>query len=204
MRQLLIAPFLVIAACQSSSDYAARPPLPPRLAPAPPPVVAPVSRPTADNPATQAFLQQEIERQSPPSPVRFTPPVQGQTNEGATNQWLQQQVEERNARNPERAPEPVYQVVEKEVPVYVDRPVHHYYRAPRYDYGGYGWDDCGEPVYGYRTYGYYGDRHRHSGFPVHTALGAGMGAIIGNQFHHQSGRGAAIGAGVGLLIDLFR
>ena len=31
------------------------------------------------------------------------------------------------------------------------------------------------------------------------ALGAGAGAIIGNQNHHRSGEGALIGAGVGAL-----
>lgn len=44
---------------------------------------------------------------------------------------------------------------------------------------------------------------RQTAFPIHTALGATVGAIIG----HQSGRdgeGAAIGAGLGLLFDLTR
>lgn len=38
-------------------------------------------------------------------------------------------------------------------------------------------------------------------FPLHTALGAGVGAIIGHQ-HGRRGRGAWIGGGVGLLFDL--
>ena len=44
---------------------------------------------------------------------------------------------------------------------------------------------------------------RPSRFPVNTAVGAGIGAIIG----HQSGRrdrGALIGGGIGLLFDLSR
>lgn len=40
-------------------------------------------------------------------------------------------------------------------------------------------------------------------FPVNTAIGAGVGAIIGNQRGHR-GRGALIGGGVGLLFDLNR
>jgi hypothetical protein len=40
-------------------------------------------------------------------------------------------------------------------------------------------------------------------FPVGTAVGAGVGAVIGNQSGRR-GRGAAIGAGLGLLFDITR
>ncbi len=40
-------------------------------------------------------------------------------------------------------------------------------------------------------------------FPVNTLIGAGVGAIIGNQ-NGSSGRGATIGSGIGLLFDLGR
>lgn len=49
----------------------------------------------------------------------------------------------------------------------------------------------------------YGDarpRGPRSTFPIQTAIGAGVGAIIGNQSGDR-GEGAAIGAGVGLLLD---
>lgn len=200
MSRILILSLLSFAACQGP-NYASRPELPPRVVAAPPaaaPSAAPVAgatgapTATADNPQTQQWLQQEIDRATPPppTPARFTPPINGTTNEQATQQWLQQQIDERNARNPEQAPAPIYQTVEHTTyvdrPVYTDRP----YQDPHYD-------DYGRPVYG-SPYA-----ERPSTFPVHTAIGAGMGAIIGNQFHHQSGQGAAIGAGVGLLLDLF-
>jgi hypothetical protein len=197
MSRILILSLLSFAACQGPS-YASRPELPPRIVATPPAAAtsgeatgAPTAPVTADNPQTQQWLQQEIDRAAPPAPAHFTPPVNGTTNEQATQQWLQQQIEERNARNPEQPPAPIYQTVEHTT--YVDRPV--YSQDQNYD-------DRGQPVYGSPYYGnpYYGHP---STFPVHTAIGAGMGAIIGNQFHHQSGQGAAIGAGVGLLLDLF-
>lgn len=45
------------------------------------------------------------------------------------------------------------------------------------------------------------DPHR---FPWGTAYGAGIGAVIGYQHHKQAGAGAAIGGGIGLLLDLSR
>ncbi len=65
-----------------------------------------------------------------------------------------------------------------------------YYGAPYYyDY---------EPRY------YYGHRrHRETTFPVGTLVGAGVGAAIGRHNGHR-GRGAWIGGGIGLLLDLNR
>lgn len=57
--------------------------------------------------------------------------------------------------------------------------------------------------------GYYRDvdrrhrRWREPFFPVHTAVGAGIGAIIGHQSGHR-GRGALIGGSIGLARDLGR
>lgn len=88
-----------------------------------------------------------------------------------------------------------------EAPVFVESPtvVTTDYAAPD-DHAGYG-------PRGY--YGYYGrDGYpyvtaRRPFFPIHTAVGAGIGAVIG----HQSGRrhrGAWIGGSVGLMMDLGR
>ena len=44
---------------------------------------------------------------------------------------------------------------------------------------------------------------RTSRFPINTALGAGIGAIIGHQRGRRD-RGALIGGGIGLLLDLNR
>lgn len=44
---------------------------------------------------------------------------------------------------------------------------------------------------------------RPTAFPINTAVGAGIGAVIGNQ-RGRSRQGAWIGAGVGLLFDLGR
>jgi len=46
-------------------------------------------------------------------------------------------------------------------------------------------------------------RHREPWFPVNTAVGAGVGAIIGHQSGRR-GRGALIGGSVGLLLDMTR
>ncbi|MEO6596265.1 MAG: hypothetical protein ABIP94_16070 [Planctomycetota bacterium] len=74
-----------------------------------------------------------------------------------------------------------------------------YYTPTNYGgyYGGY---------YGGHYYdrGYY-PRARWSGpfFPVHAAVGAGIGAVIGNQHGHR-GRGAFLGGSLGFLFDLHR
>lgn len=49
------------------------------------------------------------------------------------------------------------------------------------------------------------DGHRWRGpyFPVNTAFGAGIGALIGHQSRHR-GRGALIGGSIGLLLDIGR
>lgn len=85
-----------------------------------------------------------------------------------------------------------------ETPVYVEVPVQA--DAPEalaYDpyYAGY--------VDYYRG-DYRGRRHsREPFFPINTAIGAGIGAIIGNQSRNRD-RGALIGGSLGLLMDLDR
>lgn len=46
-------------------------------------------------------------------------------------------------------------------------------------------------------------RHREPFFPINTAVGVGVGAVIGNQSRHR-GRGALIGGSLGLMLDLAR
>lgn len=174
---------------------------------------APRNPPDAtDERATQLWLEQEVARQrraearteAPREVARREPTAAAPTNEEATSAWLDRTIEARRAANPDVPPEPMYQTIERTV--YVDRPV--YYRSSYDDYrSGYGYgyrssyyDDCGQPRYAPYYYGSY--RHR-STFPVNTVLGAGVGAIIGHQSHHRD-RGAAIGAGIGLLLDLAR
>ena len=139
--------------------------------------------------AQQSPANQAPANQSPPV-VQPPPQPAQQTNEEATRAWLDRTIEKRRNANP---PVPMQQPVERTV--YVERPY------PEGD-ASYGYDRGGQLVYGpYSSPGYGGNPY--GSFPIHTALGAGMGAVIGNQFHHQSGQGAAIGAGVGLLLDLF-
>ncbi|MCK5944781.1 MAG: glycine zipper family protein [Planctomycetes bacterium] len=101
---------------------------------------------------------------------------------------------EHNAARPGPRPEPpVYRTVVETVEV--ERVVE--VEAPRWrDYGGYDYD-----VYldGRRSY----RRRGTTPFPVNTAIGAGVGAIIGHQ-RGRRGRGALIGSGIGLLLDLDR
>ncbi len=160
-----------------------------------------------DQAATQRWLEQEANRQRgvmaqeqrrsemPAGTAGIAAPAQP-TNDEATRAWLDRTVEERRAANPDEPPAPMFQTVERTV--YVDRPVRVYddcdsWRYQRSDYG-YGYDDCDR-------YGSYRSRSYHSTFPINTVVGAGVGAIIGHQSHHR-GRGAAIGAGIGLLLDL--
>ncbi len=89
-----------------------------------------------------------------------------------------------------------------------------YYEDPYYGSFGYGGYSSYDDGYGYSEPGYgygYGTRYGRTGrsrrgtspFPWSTAVGAGLGAVIG----HQSGRrdrGLAWGAGLGLLFDLDR
>jgi hypothetical protein len=203
MKILLATAVLTLVAC-SSAPVVLHQEAPPHVLPPPRTAAVEGARPTADNPATQAWLQGEMDRKvaaAPTSPATAAQPglepaanqEKSQGNEAATQQWLQGEVEHRNAVNPPSTPEPMYQVIEK--PVYVDR----YVGGSPYYYRGIGYDSCGEPNYGvYYSRGYY-DYYPRSTFPLNTVVGAGIGSLVTR--HH--GRGAAIGAGVGLLFDLF-
>ena len=175
---------LALASCATAPRVAQREVPPPRPQWVP---RAPEERPVTDEAATQRFLDQEIERQTPaprlpaPHADRYraraqdpTPPAA--TDEAATNRFLDTEIERR--RTVQAVPEPTYVVERVYEPVYVDRVE-------------------------YRDVGSWEYRQYRSRFPWNTAVGAGLGAIIG----HQSGRrdrGAAIGAGVGLLFDIAR
>ena len=58
----------------------------------------------------------------------------------------------------------------------------------------------GGVVYTPSAYERYRTRHR---FPINTVIGAGVGAVIGNQRGRRS-RGAWIGGSIGLMFDLMR
>jgi len=185
------------------------------------PPAAPVSRQVAPNPpsttdeaATQRWLEDEANRrrgavqtgapmEQPAQPAQEPAPQQPapqqpdqphgglmprqaplhETNEEATRAWLDRTIEMRRTANPDVPPVPMQETV------YVDRPIYHQ----------------GYPVNGYDAYGqpvYYPQSQPYTTFPINTLLGAGVGAVIGHQSHHQS-EGAWIGAGAGLLLDLF-
>lgn len=213
-REVMVASLFALAACQTGRPLPrveVPPPVPVLTEPAPQPV------PHTDDAATQRWLQQELgqqQAQAPKPAAEIPTPAAApaaakpqvlqpqravpQTDEAATRAWLDRTIEERRAALPDQPPEPIYRTVTVERPVYVDRTVYAY---PGYHGGyvyGYGYDACGEPIY--RTC--YPARCE-STFPIHTALGAGVGAIIGYQ-SHRAGQGAWIGAGVGLLLDLAR
>ncbi len=216
MRKTLAIAILILPPCAGPA-YVARTPVPPAAPPSR--VVQSEVGDTADEAVTQAWLRDEVARQrggstapgdAAPEPtsraplmVRTQPRPADTTNGEATSSWFDRTISERRAANPDQPPVPIVQTVEHTV--YVDRPVYYrdgwddgdrygypHYRHSRY---GYSYDDCGVPLY-------HGRYHR-STFPVNTAIGAGLGAIIGRRSHH-SGRGAAIGAGIGLLLDLAR
>lgn len=119
------------------------------------------------------------------APVPQQAPRPATTNEEATNAWLDQQIE----RNRYVPPPPPAQPVAEPPPPAPEPQVLYVEGDPYY-----------RPIY------YYGPRYEHrpapsTTFPVHTAVGAGLGAIIGHQSGHK-GEGAWIGGGLGLLMDL--
>jgi len=198
MRTTFTVPLLLAIAACAGPRYAERS----APVPLPPPSQAPVRHeplPPPDDAATRAWLDREIERnrvRSAPGPAEVRQePAPPPGPDAATRAWLDQEIE-RNRYVPPPVPvEVVERIVER--PVYVRESGGYYdpyyyepYSYRPYYYGAYG------------HYGSYGNRsYRHTTFPVHTALGAGIGAIVGHQSGHR-GRGAWIGGGLGLLMDL--
>lgn len=129
--------------------------------------------------------------QRPPAAQRS---VQRAEDEAATDAWLERAAEEARQRNPDTPPVPlqVERVVER--PVYVDR--WGGYRSVYYD--GYGYDVYGNPVYVER----YARRDPFGGFPINTAIGAGIGSAVGRRGRRTES--ALIGAGIGLMFDMAR
>lgn len=137
---------------------------------------------------------------APAEPVRTAVPVVrvgiGQ-DDSVTDTWLKEQIDSAPRVEPPARPElpPLDDGSDREG--YDD-----VYWQDRTLYGDYPY----RPVSNYYDpyWGHYGRRTwRRSTFPINTALGAGLGAIIGHQ-RGRRGRGALIGGGVGLLFDLAR
>lgn len=101
---------------------------------------------------------------------------------------------------------PAYRIVTHfvETPV-VERPAEDRAAADFDDDSGVAYEPRDGGYYdGYYGPGYYHDgRWRRRWFPANTFVGAGVGAILGHQHGHRH-RGALIGAGAGLLLDLPR
>lgn len=93
----------------------------------------------------------------------------------------------------EGSPSPVYRTVVEVIEVPVEVPVDSLPRA------GVETDQYDDYLRGRASY----QPRRRSQFPINTLVGAGVGAIIGNQ-NGRSEQGALIGSGVGLLLDLSR
>jgi hypothetical protein len=129
-----------------------------------------------------------VSRVQPPAPRYVETPRErmggkaAPLDQAASDRFLQEQIARRAAAPPIKEPMPA------------PAPEVRYHELP----GGYRY--AYPHRYGYRRYGgWYGAT------PVawNTALGAGLGAVIG----HQDGKtweGAAIGGGVGLLLDWMR
>jgi hypothetical protein len=185
-KNVLVCFLLTLAACQSARPLP-RIEIPPSVAMAPP---AQAVRAATDEAATKHWLEQEIARQRDaadapkPLPAPQSPSLKS-TSEDATRAWLLQTIEQQRAVNPEPLQ---YQYVEAVQPVYVGREVR-FLESPA---------GCVRYPYGYRAEPCY-----ETPFPVYTVFGAGVGALIGGN-NHNAGGGAAIGAGVGLLLDLGR
>ena len=124
---------------------------------------------------------------APTTAPRPAPPaIAPATDEAATRAWLDQEIE-RNRYVPPPPP------VEEREPVADAGRISQVVSDPRYD-----------PYY--QPYYRYGPRYesppsRGTTFPLNTAVGAGIGAIIGHQSGHR-GQGAWIGGSLGLLMDL--
>ena len=179
-----------------------------------------------DEAATQRWLDQqtgaqpEVQIEATPTavepmatdvPSAGAPAVDSREEVGAgaeevTDKWLADTAEIRRI-----ATEPPPPLPQQAPVVYVDRPVYvedrRYGIDYDYEYDAYGNRFCDDGFYrgyptGYyraRRFGGYGYGRGYRPAPINTALGAGIGALVSSRRHR--GRGAAIGAGVGLLFD---
>lgn len=187
MKAFVAVSLLVLLGACAAHQPVPRPEIqPPRWnEPAAPHIANPARQPDAD--ASDRFLRDEIERKTtlapvaPPPPRYQVPPDPRQSYEPETKRFLDSEIERKTPPPPPPVPEVRY--------VYERRS----YDRPYYSY---------DPYYYDRSY-YYGRRYE-SSFPWYTAWGAGLGAVIGNQNHHHAGRGAWIGGGIGLLLDIAR
>lgn len=185
MKRKSIAVVALVCAGACSTPRVEQPPSPPHRIVAPARSDAPARTPI-DEGATERFLDQEIARRSPPpAPApglsnadqyrqqRESARQRGPTDEAATELFLDHEIERRRSAAPVVEPRTIIVREYGTVPVEV---------RESWQYGR--------------------DRYR-ARFPWNTALGAGLGAVIGHQSGHRD-EGAAIGAGLGLLFDLTR
>lgn len=196
---------LFAAAACAAPPRAPKPHVPPPRGPA---HVAEAPPRQSNEEATRRFLDREIERQSPPvapDAPRIDAPRQ-QTNEEATRRYLDEEIERRGLAQadmkPPPPPPPAPPVVERVVPMQWPEEYGWRYGTPAYD--GYGHEYHWGPTWRRPYVSRY--HHGHSvvgALPWYTAYGAGVGALFGRAAGH-TGRGAAIGAGVGLLLDMGR
>ncbi len=136
------------------------------------------STPATDEAATQRFLDAEIEKRDvqaprPTNAERYRISAPGGSADVKTDESATQLFLDHEIARRTYVP-PVPQAEQVTERVYVDQQLY----QQQYD-------------------------HYRSSFPWHTAVGAGIGAIIGNQSDHLE-EGAWIGAGVGFLMDAFR
>jgi len=114
---------------------------------------------------------------APRSEAKLVRPV----DEDAGRAWLDREIERAPSIEP---PQPIVEAVEPPP-------------DPNWRQYGYGYDYGYDYRYGhgYRAY------PRGPTFPIHTAIGAGIGAAIGRRSGHRH-RGAWIGGSIGFLFDL--
>jgi len=175
MKAISLTLLLALAAGCAGSPVPQPDPPPPRMENAG--RLAPDARTPTDEQATEQWLEAQTATQGGTVDSRQRVRGRTPTDESATDAWLEQEQERRRYVPP--APPPP-QVVER---IVVETPNYPYYGDPYY--GGYREPQPTTP------------------FPYYTASGAALGAAIGST-SCQAGEGAAIGAGVGLFLDLVR
>ncbi|MFO1076723.1 MAG: hypothetical protein U1E73_03245 [Planctomycetota bacterium] len=124
------------------------------------------------------------------APAAVAPATLPAHDEAATQKWLETEIERAKREEPPPPPPPE---ATAERAYYASSAEWHATANDPYDDGRYGY----RGAYRYHSY----DRRIGVGtFPANTILGAGIGAIVGNQHGHR-GRGAWIGGSIGFLLD---